>query len=44
MGIYATFRPTILHPEMRQIAIRVLTVNVTVVLNMYSFLLDGYID
>jgi hypothetical protein len=34
---YAVFRPTVLHPEIHQIAILVLTVNVTVVLNMSSF-------
>lgn len=37
MGIYAAFIPTILYPEIRQIAMRVLTVNVTDVLNMFSF-------
>lgn len=37
MRMYAAFRPTTLRPEIRQIAVRVLTVNVTVVLNMFSF-------
>jgi len=36
MGIYAAFRPTVLHSEIRQIAVRMLIVNVAIVLNMFS--------